>query len=96
MKTEILIAAAVYLLIINIVAVCVTVSDKKKAQQHKWRVKEATLLLISVLGGSVGMWLTMKAIRHKTQKKKFMIGIPVIFILQIALLCVAIYFGNLL
>ncbi len=84
----------IYLLVINIVAVCVTVSDKEKAQHHKWRVKESTLLLVALFGGSVGMFLTMKIIRHKTQKKKFMIGIPVIFILQMALICLAIYWGK--
>ena len=86
----------VYLLVINIIAVCVTVSDKKKAQHHQWRVKESALLLIALFGGSVGMFLTMKIIRHKTQKKKFMIGIPVIFILQTAFIFLAIYWGKLL
>ncbi len=86
----------IYLVVVNIIAVGVTVSDKKKAQHHQWRVKEATLLLIALLGGSVGMFITMKIIRHKTQKAKFMIGIPVIFILQVVLLYLAIHFGNLL
>ena len=61
---------AVYLVFINIVAVAVTVSDKKKALVHSWRVKESTLLIISALGGSLGMYITMKTIRHKTKKKK--------------------------
>ena len=74
-----------YLVVINIIAVVVTVSDKRKAIRHKWRVKEATLILISALGGSIGMFLTMKLVHHKTQKPKFMIGIPVIFIVQILL-----------
>ena len=64
---------AVYLVFINIVAVAVTVSDKKKALVHSWRVKESTLLIISALGGSLGMYITMKTIQHKTKKKKFMV-----------------------
>jgi len=66
-------------------AVILTLHDKSAARRRKWRVKENTLLLVSVLGGSIAMLLTMRIIRHKTQRKKFMIGIPVIIVLQIAL-----------
>lgn len=50
----------------------------------KLRVPEATLLLLSALGGSIAMLLTMLLVRHKTKKAKFMVGIPLILILQIA------------
>jgi len=66
-------------------AIVLTLRDKSAARQRKWRVKESTLLLVSALGGSIAMLLTMRAIRHKTQHKKFMLGIPVIIVLQIAL-----------
>lgn len=72
-----------YFLFISLVAVVATVLDKHRARHHKWRVPEATLLL-SALGGSAAMLITMRLIRHKTRKKKFMIGIPVILILQLA------------
>ncbi len=85
---------AVYLVFINIVAVAVTVSDKKKALVHSWRVKESTLLIISALGGSLGMYITMKTIRHKTKKKKFMVGIPLIFILQALIIGAVLYLKN--
>ena len=49
-----------------------------------WRVRESTLLIVSALGGSIAMLLTMLLIRHKTRKPKFMLGIPLIIILQIA------------
>jgi len=71
-----------YLIIINLIAIVVTISDKHRAKKHLWRIPEATLLFISVLGGSPAMLITMKLIRHKTQHKKFMIGIPVIILLQ--------------
>jgi len=77
---------AIYLVVINIVAVAITISDKKKAKKKQWRVKEATLLLVSALGGSVAMYITMKKIRHKTQHKKFMIGIPAIMAAQAAVI----------
>lgn len=74
-----------YLIIINLIAVIITVSDKRRAIAHHWRVPENTLLLISGLGGSPAMLVTMKIIRHKTQHKKFMLGIPAILILQAAI-----------
>ena len=74
----------IYVVVISIIAVIVTCYDKiaaKKLPGH--RTPEATLLFISALGGSVAMFITMQLIRHKTQYKKFMIGIPVIFVLQV-------------
>lgn len=74
----------VYLLVISIVAVAVTCYDKIAATKRpRHRTPEATLLLISALGGSVAMYVTMQIIRHKTKHAKFMIGIPVIMIVQI-------------
>ena len=79
------VVAAVYLVLINIVAACLTVWDKRRAQKNGWRVRERTLLLVAILGGSPAMYGVMKKIRHKTKHKKFMIGLPVIFFLQVAL-----------
>ena len=73
-----------YLIVMQLVAIFLTVRDKRSAKRNRWRVKESTLLLVSVLGGSVGMLFTMNMIRHKTQRKKFMIGIPAIIVLQVA------------
>ena len=80
-----------YLLIINLVSFFVCVSDKRRAVKHKSRVPEKTLLFLSLIGGSVGMYATMKAIRHKTLHKRFMIGIPLIIVLQICLVFAVIY-----
>ncbi len=74
-----------YLVVINIIAVIVTVHDKNAAQRGAWRVKERTLMLISALGGAPAMYLTMLTIHHKTRKPLFMIGIPVIFIIELIL-----------
>lgn len=73
-----------YLFLINIVSAALTVMDKSKAQRGRWRIKESTLLLLSALGGSVGMYVTMRLIHHKTRKLKFMFGIPVIFFVETA------------
>jgi len=75
---------AIYLAAISFAAIILTLYDKRAAKQRKWRVRESTLLLISALGGSAAMLLTMRVIRHKTKHAKFMVGIPVIIALQIA------------
>ena len=75
---------AVYLISISLLAVFLTLRDKRAAKRQKWRVKESTLLIVSALGGSIAMLLTMLTVRHKTKHAKFMIGIPVIIALQIA------------
>lgn len=75
----------IYLVVINLIAIFITVFDKISAKKHKWRVKEKTLLIVSALGGSVGMLLTMLLIRHKTRHLKFMLGIPFIIALQVSL-----------
>lgn len=67
--------------------------DKWKARHKKWRISEATLLWLAVLGGSVGALLGMRVWRHKTQHKKFVIGVPLILIVQVALVVCALYCG---
>ena len=78
--------AIAYLVIINVVTFFVYGIDKWKAKHAKWRVSEATLLFLAVIGGSIGAWLGMKTWHHKTLHKKFRYGIPIIIILQVALL----------
>ena len=75
-----------YLLAINAVTFIVYGIDKYKAKKAKWRISEATLLLLAVLGGSVGAWMGMKVWHHKTMHKKFKYCIPAILLIQIALM----------
>lgn len=80
---------AVWLVIINFISVIVCIADKSRAKRGKWRVRESTLWALTFLGGGAGMYLTMRLIRHKTLHKSFMIGIPLIVILQIiAVFCI--------
>ena len=60
--------------------------DKWKAKQGSWRISEATLLMLAVIGGSIGALLGMKVWHHKTKHKKFKYGLPLILLTQIALL----------
>ena len=74
-----------YLLAINIATFFWYGIDKYKAKKGRWRISEATLLLMAVVGGSIGAWAGMRLWHHKTMHKKFKYGIPVIIILQVAL-----------
>ena len=74
-----------YLLAVNIATFFLYGIDKYKARKGRWRISEATLLLIAVVGGSIGAWAGMRLWHHKTMHKKFKYGIPVIIIMQIAL-----------
>jgi len=78
--------ALIYLAVINVVTFFMYGVDKWKAKRSKWRIPEATLLGLAVLGGSVGAWLGMKVWHHKTLHKKFRYGVPAIIIVQIALI----------
>ncbi len=73
-----------YLLAVNVLTFIVYGVDKWKARRGHWRVPEATLMGLAALGGSVGAWLAMQLFRHKTQKKKFRYGVPILFVLQVA------------
>ena len=88
-----------YLIVINIVTFLIYGIDKwrstsgrllptgrKKAKQGSWRISEATLLILAVIGGSIGALLGMKVWHHKTMHKKFKYGLPLILLAQIAII----------
>ena len=82
-----------YLLIIyamiNVISFSLYGIDKRRAKKNRWRIREATLMTVAALGGSVGSLLGMYTVRHKTKHLKFVLGIPVILVVQIL---VAAYF----
>ena len=75
-----------YLLVISAATFIIYGIDKDKAKKVKWRISEATLLTMAAVGGSIGAWLGMKAWHHKTQHRKFKYGVPIILLIQIALM----------
>lgn len=84
----------VYLAAISLISIIVTAHDKSAAKKQRRRVPEKTLILLSLLGGSVAMYVTMQMIRHKTRHAKFMLGIPAIMVLQLGvLIAIGKYFG---
>lgn len=74
-----------YFMIINLVGFVMMCVDKQLATHHKNRVPEKVLFLIAIIGGSFGSILGMYAFRHKTKHVFFVIGIPVILIIQLVL-----------
>lgn len=75
-----------YLLLISLAGFLLMGIDKRRAKKKLWRIPEATLFLIALLGGSAGSILGMYLFRHKTRHWKFVIGMPLILLLQAALL----------
>lgn len=75
----------VYILVINLIAFLLTYYDKKASKIGLRRVKENTLMLVALLGGSAAMYITMKMIHHKTRVSLFMVGLPFIFVVEMIL-----------
>ena len=74
-----------YLLAVNIATFFLYGIAKYKARKGRWRLSEATLLMMAVIGGSIGAWSGMRLWHHKTMHKKFKYGIPIIIILQVTI-----------
>ncbi len=89
----IMIIIAAYLIIANITGFASMGIDKKKAEKNQWRTPEATLFLIAAIGGSIGSIIGMRHFRHKTKHWYFVVGMPLILVIQIALviLCFSIF-----
>ena len=82
----------IYLLAVNVLGAGAVFIDKWLAKHEKRRIRERTLFLWCIFGGCPLVYGAMKLCRHKTRKKRFMIGVPLIFIAQIALVCVVVYY----
>lgn len=76
----------IYLGVVNLLAFLLSAYDKRAAIRKRQRIPEKTLFLWAVLGGSVGLYLSMLIFRHKTKHLSFMLGIPLIFIIQLILI----------
>lgn len=81
-----------YLVAVNIFGLILTVHDKICAIRHGRRVSEHTLMVLSAVGGAPLMYLAMLLIRHKTRKPLFMIGIPLIVVLELLVLYLVLHY----
>lgn len=75
-----------YLILINIIGFITCFIDKRKAINNKYRIKEITLLLISLIGGCFGFYIGMYMFHHKTKKLKFILLVPIMIIMWIVLI----------
>ena len=73
----------IYLVVINLFGFFIMWLDKRKAKKGAWRIPEKTLFIITAIGGGIGTTAGMYVFRHKTQKIQFVIGFPLITILEI-------------
>lgn len=72
-----------YLVIANLAAFLMYGADKRRAKKNRWRISEKALIMVALIGGSVGALGGMYLFRHKTKHVKFIIGVPVILVIQI-------------
>lgn len=72
----------IYFIAVNVFSFTLMFIDKYKAKRDQWRIKEATFMLLSFVGGSIGVLIGMVAFRHKTNKPKFYIGVPIFYLIN--------------
>lgn len=80
--------AVFYIVLINIIGFVMMGMDKRKARKQQWRIPEKTLFLTALLLGSLGSWAGMYAFHHKTRHWYFVVGMPVIFVVQTVLVII--------
>ena len=85
MSDNIIILLIVYFLVMTIIGYVSMGVDKAKAKKHAWRIPEATLFSIAILGGSIGSIMGMYHFRHKTKHWYFVAGMPIIFFIQLSI-----------
>ncbi|GAA0762669.1 MULTISPECIES: DUF1294 domain-containing protein [Clostridium] len=74
-----------YIIFINLISFLTIYIDKKKAIKKKWRIKESTLIFLSIIGGSLGTYISMYTFKHKIRHLKFNLGIPIIILFQLSI-----------
>jgi uncharacterized membrane protein YsdA (DUF1294 family) len=72
----------IWIAVLSVLAFALCLFDKYSAIAKKQRIREKTLFIVSFLGGATAMFLTMRAISHKTKHKRFMIGLPIIILIH--------------
>ncbi|UWG97027.1 DUF1294 domain-containing protein [Dehalobacter sp. DCM] len=73
----------IYFSVVNLIGFFMMAYDKLKAKQGGWRVPEVRIFLIGLIMGASGIYAAMHVLRHKTQHRKFVIGIPLIIVLNV-------------
>ena len=85
-RIQLQVGLCIYLICINIITIAVYGIDKRNAVHRKWRIRVSTLLGLAAVGGSAGALLAMHLFHHKSRKKQFTIGVPLMLLVQIVFL----------
>lgn len=88
---KVILFLSLYFIIVNLIGFLMMGVDKKKAIKHAFRIPEATLFIVALIGGSLGTLTGMYTFRHKTRHWYFVYGMPAILILQIIIVLVLLY-----
>lgn len=81
-----IVGAVLWLIAVNVIAAAITMWDKSRARRREWRISESALWMVAALGGSAAMYTIMLVIRHKTKRRRFMIGLPLMLLAQVVIL----------
>lgn len=81
----------IYLAAVNLFGLIIMGVDKSRAKRRKWRIPEATLFLVAIIGGSIGSIAGMYLFRHKTKHWYFVVGMPVILVLQLIAVAIIVF-----
>lgn len=91
-KMSVYLVIGIYLLAVNLIGFALMGIDKRKAKKRAFRIPEATLFLVAIIGGSIGSILGMHLFHHKTRHWYFLYGMPAILVLQIILVVFFVFF----
>lgn len=80
-----------YFIALNIIGFASMGIDKRKAQRSAYRIPEATLFTVALMGGSLGSVIGMYTFRHKTKHWYFKFGMPIILLLQVVLVVLLLF-----
>ncbi len=87
-----IIVFGIYLIVINLLGFILMFLDKQKARKRAFRIPEATLFKVALIGGSLGSIMGMYAFRHKTRHASFVYGMPAILLVQLGLIFFLLYY----
>ena len=82
---KVILFIVIYILLVNILGFALMGIDKARAKKRGFRIPEATLFVVAIIGGCIGSMIGMSVFKHKTRKRYFLFGMPLILLLQIAL-----------
>ena len=77
-----------YFVLVNLALMLVMKMDKARAENHRYRISEKTLWIMALIGGAIGGTLGMQQFRHKTKHKAFMIGFPILAIVDVMVIII--------